>query len=244
MCSASNFSSIKPTGVQFDAGNIIIGLHPEGEEVKVSPTTGMSIGIYVDDMDKAVAEIRRRFGKIAVGPRAEPFGRWALVFDPDGYSIQIIEMARSLRAQHKLAPEPPKSPELGQAKEIPPPWRRDLQSSNLYLCGLHGVIVVMMVMLVVLSGKRRHGCAQQQNTGQYGNHRFLQRISSPRTPLGAPTLFLALCLAFFPRPKVYLNSGFPMQALFARSFPSTISIETIYTSFHLNRLDETLCLKP
>jgi len=87
---------------QFDAGNIIIGLHPEGDEVKVSPTTGMSIGIYVDDMDKSVAEIRRRLAKIAVGPRPEPFGRWALLFDPDGYSIQIIEMARSLRSQHKL----------------------------------------------------------------------------------------------------------------------------------------------
>jgi predicted enzyme related to lactoylglutathione lyase len=89
-----------------DAGNIILGLHPEGDEVKVSPTTGMSIGIYVDDMDKAVAEIRGRYGKIAVGPRSDPFGRWALVFDPDGYCIQIIEMARGLRVQHKLPPEP------------------------------------------------------------------------------------------------------------------------------------------
>src|ERR1700692_3988694 len=58
---------------QLDAGNILIGLHPEGDEVKVSPTTGMSIGIYVDDMDKAVAEIRGRFGKIAIGPRQDPF---------------------------------------------------------------------------------------------------------------------------------------------------------------------------
>jgi lactoylglutathione lyase len=96
----------QPNWSQFDAGNILIGLHPDGEEVKVSPTTGMSIGIYVDDMDKAVTEIRRRFGKIAVGPRQDPFGRWALVFDPDGYSIQIIEMARGLRAQHKLPPQP------------------------------------------------------------------------------------------------------------------------------------------
>jgi predicted enzyme related to lactoylglutathione lyase len=90
---------------QFDAGNIIIGLHPEGEEVKVSPTTGMSIGIYVDNIDQTVSEIRRRLAKLAIAPRAEPFGRWALLFDPDGYSIQIIEMARTLRAQHKLSPE-------------------------------------------------------------------------------------------------------------------------------------------
>jgi lactoylglutathione lyase len=95
----------QPNWTQFDAGNIILALHPDGDEVKVSPTTGMSIGIYVDDMDQAVTEIRRRFGKIAVGPRQDPFGRWALVFDPDGYSIQIIEMARSLRAQHKLTDE-------------------------------------------------------------------------------------------------------------------------------------------
>ena len=56
---------------------------------------------------EAVAEIRRRFGKIADWPA--PGSVWPLgtrVFDPDGYSIQIIEMARSLRAQHKLAPQP------------------------------------------------------------------------------------------------------------------------------------------
>ena len=96
---------------QLDAGTLILGLHPEGEEVHVSPTTGMSIGIYVDNMDKAVTEIRRRFGKIVTGPRREPFGRWALVLDPDGYSIQIIEMARRLRAQHHLTPET--TPEKG-----------------------------------------------------------------------------------------------------------------------------------
>jgi lactoylglutathione lyase len=90
---------------QLDAGNILIGLHPEGEEVKVSPTTGMSIALYVDDIDKAVAAIRARFGKIAIGPRQDPFGRWALVRDPDGYNVQLVEMARRLRTAHKLPPE-------------------------------------------------------------------------------------------------------------------------------------------
>src|SRR6266496_2432994 len=96
---------------QLDGGNIILGLHPEGEEVHVSPTSGMSIGIYVDDMDAAVTEIRRRFGRVAIGPRREPFGRWALVYDPDGYSVQIIEMARRLRAAHHLLPETAKERE-------------------------------------------------------------------------------------------------------------------------------------
>ena len=87
---------------QFDAGNILIGLHPEGDEVKVSPSTGMSFGIYVDDVTLSAAEIKHRRGHIAIQPRTEPFGRWALAQDPDGYNIQLIEMSRGLRAVHKL----------------------------------------------------------------------------------------------------------------------------------------------
>lgn len=87
---------------QFDAGNILIGLHPEGEEVKVSPTSGMSFGIYVDDIMKSASEIKRRGGQFGIEPRPEPFGRWALLRDPDGYGIQIIEMGRGFRELHKL----------------------------------------------------------------------------------------------------------------------------------------------
>ncbi len=87
---------------QFDAGHIILGLHPEGEEVKVSPTTGFSIGVYVDDIMKATSELKRRGGKIAIEPRNEPFGRWALLKDPDGYNIQVVELKSGYREQHLL----------------------------------------------------------------------------------------------------------------------------------------------
>ena len=87
---------------QFDAGNILIGLHPEGEEVKVSPTSGCTFGIYVDDLVKAASELKRRGGHFGIEPRDEPFGRWGLLRDPDGYGIQIIEMARGYRELHKL----------------------------------------------------------------------------------------------------------------------------------------------
>jgi predicted enzyme related to lactoylglutathione lyase len=88
---------------QFDAGNILIGLHPEGDEVKVSPTSGCSVGIYVEDIKLAVAEIKRRGGHFAIEPRQEPFGRWALLNDPDGYNIQIIELKSGYRELHKQA---------------------------------------------------------------------------------------------------------------------------------------------
>jgi predicted enzyme related to lactoylglutathione lyase len=90
---------------QFDAGQMLIGLHPEGEQVKVSPTTGFSLGIYVDDIMKTVSELKRRHGHISIEPRPEPFGRWALLKDPDGYGIQLIELKSGYRETHKQ-PEP------------------------------------------------------------------------------------------------------------------------------------------
>jgi len=87
---------------QFDAGQILLGLHPEGDEVKVSPTTGCTLGIYVDDIVKACSELKRRGGHIAVDPRPEPFGRWALAKDPDGYNIQLVEMKSGFRELHQL----------------------------------------------------------------------------------------------------------------------------------------------
>lgn len=87
---------------QLDAGTILVGLHPEGEEVKVGPTSGCTLGIYVDDVTRTVGELKARGGRIAVEPRAEPFGRWALLKDPDGYNIQLIEMKSGYRQLHKL----------------------------------------------------------------------------------------------------------------------------------------------
>ncbi len=87
---------------QFDAGKFILGLHPEGEQVKVSPTTGFSVGVYVEDITKAVSELKRRGGKISIEPRMEPFGRWALLQDPDGYNIQVVELKNGYREQHLL----------------------------------------------------------------------------------------------------------------------------------------------
>lgn len=87
---------------QFDAGNILLGLHPIGDEVKVGPTTGCTFGIYVSDMQKAVSEIKKRGGSLAVEPRREPFGLWALLKDPDGYNIQIVQMAQTLGSQENI----------------------------------------------------------------------------------------------------------------------------------------------
>lgn len=80
-----------PHWSQLSAGDIKIGLHPEGKEVKVSPTTGLSIGFYVPDVQQAVAELKARGARMLMEPRKEAFGWLAIVSDPDGYSIQLGE---------------------------------------------------------------------------------------------------------------------------------------------------------
>jgi len=87
---------------QFDAGTIILGLHPEGEEVKVGPTTGCTFGIYVNDIQKAASELKRRGGRLEIEPRREPFGLWALLRDPDGYGIQIVQMASTASSSENI----------------------------------------------------------------------------------------------------------------------------------------------
>jgi predicted enzyme related to lactoylglutathione lyase len=82
---------MQPNWSQFDAGEVQIGLHPEGEEVKVRPTSGCTFGFYVESMEKTIAGLKSKGANIAIHPRKEEFGIWALITDPDGYGIQIIE---------------------------------------------------------------------------------------------------------------------------------------------------------
>ncbi len=178
---------------QLDAGNIIIGLHPEGDEVKVSPTTGMSIGIYVDDMDQGRRRNPPPLRQNRHWPAPDPFGRWALVFDPDGYSIQIIEMARSLRAQHKLAAGSRKRTEFDAQTQKSLRRGGGIFAVRKLTCGLcDDVAVMMMVVSVVRSGKRRHRCAEQQKHRPIRRSSISSTLFLQRTPLGASTLFLAL----------------------------------------------------
>jgi len=80
-----------PHWSQLNAGAIKIGLHPEGKDVKVSPTTGLNFGFYVPDVQKAAAELKASGAKMIMEPRKENFGWLAIVADPDGYPIQLGE---------------------------------------------------------------------------------------------------------------------------------------------------------
>ncbi len=80
-----------PHWSQMSAGDIKIGLHPEGKDVKVSPTTGLSFGFYVPDVQIAAAQLKAQGARMIMEPRKENFGWLAIVSDSDGYAIQLGE---------------------------------------------------------------------------------------------------------------------------------------------------------
>lgn len=83
-----------PQWSQFNAGNIGVGLHPEGKEVKVSPTSGCTFGFHVDDIQKAASDLKAKGAQMIMEPRKEQgFGWLAIVGDPDGYYIQLFQPA-------------------------------------------------------------------------------------------------------------------------------------------------------
>ena len=83
-----------PQWSQFNAGNIGVGLHPEGKQVKVSPTSGCTFGFHVGDIQKTVSDLQAKGAKVFMEPRKEDFGGWlAIVGDPDGYYIQLYQPA-------------------------------------------------------------------------------------------------------------------------------------------------------
>jgi len=81
-----------PHWSELDAGNIHIGLHPEGKEVKVSPSMGCTFGFEVADIQKTIADLKNKGAHVFMEPRQD-FGWLAMVGDPDGYAVQLYQPA-------------------------------------------------------------------------------------------------------------------------------------------------------
>jgi lactoylglutathione lyase len=76
---------------QFDVGGVGLGLHPEGRQLKVNPQTGIAFGFYTVDLEKTIADLVDRGAQI-IQKQEEFGGTLAIVADPDGYAIQILQL--------------------------------------------------------------------------------------------------------------------------------------------------------
>jgi len=81
-----------------DAGNIILGLHPESQHSKVAPGGGCSFGFEVDDIQQTASSLRAKGVKFLMEPKHEDFGWLAVFTDPDGYWIQLAQTEPSAKA--------------------------------------------------------------------------------------------------------------------------------------------------
>jgi predicted enzyme related to lactoylglutathione lyase len=83
-----------PDWVDFDlGGGAILGLHPKTELLAVRPGS-LQLGFAVGNVDTFVADCAKKGVPVFQDPYDEPFGRFAMIGDPDGYAIQIISSPR------------------------------------------------------------------------------------------------------------------------------------------------------
>ena len=83
-----------PQWVDFDlGGGKRLGLHPEGAGRKATPGT-LQLGFAVPNVDKFITDARVMGARILQEPFDAPFGRIAILSDPDGYAVQVFTPRR------------------------------------------------------------------------------------------------------------------------------------------------------
>ncbi|HZQ90522.1 MAG TPA: VOC family protein [Terriglobales bacterium] len=78
-----------PEWTQLDAGNIGVGLHGQSQQLHSDKTNAVQFGFYVDDVQKTVADLKKKGVHVVMEPKKEDFGWLAIIADPDGYHIQL-----------------------------------------------------------------------------------------------------------------------------------------------------------
>ncbi len=67
----------------------------EGSEIKVEPHNGISVGFEVENLDRAIEDLKDRGIPIARGPiESNPDLRFFYILDPDGFEVQLAQHRR------------------------------------------------------------------------------------------------------------------------------------------------------
>jgi len=78
--------------VQFELSeDAVLSLHRKSEILAVRPGS-LQLGFAVDDVDEFVAACVARGVPIFQDPYDKPFGRVAVIGDPDGYPVQVATL--------------------------------------------------------------------------------------------------------------------------------------------------------
>ena len=78
---------------EFFNNDTVLALHPAPKKITILKTgSGTLVGFEVTDLDSTVKKLKERRVKFFKRPKEEPFGKHAIVQDPDGHLISIAEI--------------------------------------------------------------------------------------------------------------------------------------------------------
>ena len=78
---------------EFFSSGTVIALHPVKRKANVHiDSSGTLVGFMVSDFDITINKLRERNLKFFKEPKEEPFGKHAIIEDPDGHLISIAEI--------------------------------------------------------------------------------------------------------------------------------------------------------
>ena len=78
--------------VEFFNKDTVLALHPAKKKGKMKTGSGMLVGFEVSDLDSTIKNLKERKVKFFKKPKEEPFGKHAIIQDPDGHLVSIAEI--------------------------------------------------------------------------------------------------------------------------------------------------------
>lgn len=77
---------------EFFNKDTVLALHPAKKKTKLRTGPGMLVGFEVSDLDLTVKNLREKKVRFFKKPKEEPFGKHAIIQDPDGHLLSIAEI--------------------------------------------------------------------------------------------------------------------------------------------------------
>ena len=87
---------VKTTWIEFFEKGTTLALHPKkrkgSDEKSDSHPNNILVGFMVSDLDQVVKELKAKNVRFFKEPKSEPFGKHAIILDPDHHLISIAEI--------------------------------------------------------------------------------------------------------------------------------------------------------
>jgi lactoylglutathione lyase len=82
---------------EFFNNDTVLALHPARKKSRLKTGSGILVGFEVSDLSSTMKKLKEKKVKFFKTPKEEPFGKHAIVQDPDGHLISIAELKEKSR---------------------------------------------------------------------------------------------------------------------------------------------------